>query len=226
MPIRLNLLAEAQAAEEERRRDPVKQAIWVAALVIVIILVWSSSLQLEAILLHSEVSRLETQINTRSNDYRVVLDNQSKTADLKSKLDALRRLSENRLLQGSLLNALQKTTVADVQLLRLRIEQLYAVVEGTKSRTNEDTGALIPGRPASSTEKTSLTLEGVDSSPNPGDQVNRFKSVLVTNAYFKDMLIKTNPVRLKSLSPPQLAPGTGKPCVVFNLECRYPDKTR
>jgi len=220
MPIRLNLLAEAQAAEEERRRDPVKQAIWVAALVIVIILVWSSSLQLEAILLHSEVSRLETQIN------RVVLDNQSKTADLKSKLDALRRLSENRLLQGSLLNALQKTTVADVQLLRLRIEQLYAVVEGTKSRTNEDTGALIPGRPASSTEKTSLTLEGVDSSPNPGDQVNRFKSVLVTNAYFKDMLIKTNPVRLKSLSPPQLAPGTGKPCVVFNLECRYPDKTR
>ena len=34
MPIRLNLLAEAQAAEEARRRDPVKRAIWLAALII------------------------------------------------------------------------------------------------------------------------------------------------------------------------------------------------
>ena len=35
MPIRLNLLAEAQAAEEARRRDPVKRAVWMAALIIV-----------------------------------------------------------------------------------------------------------------------------------------------------------------------------------------------
>ncbi len=34
MPIRLNLLAEAQAAEEMRRRDPVKRALWLAGLII------------------------------------------------------------------------------------------------------------------------------------------------------------------------------------------------
>ena len=32
MPIRLNLLAEAQAAEDLRRRDPVKRALWLARL--------------------------------------------------------------------------------------------------------------------------------------------------------------------------------------------------
>jgi hypothetical protein len=50
--------------------------------------------------------------------------------------------------------------------------------------------------------------------------------VLISNAYFRDMLTKTNPVNLKSLSPPQVAPVTGKPCVMFNLECSYPEKTR
>ena len=31
MPIRINLLAEQQAAEEARRRDPVKRALWVGS---------------------------------------------------------------------------------------------------------------------------------------------------------------------------------------------------
>ena len=75
MPIRLNLLAEAQAAEETRRRDPVKRAMWISALIIVAILVWSSSLQLQAMLGHSEVSRLEGQINSHTNEYRLALDN-------------------------------------------------------------------------------------------------------------------------------------------------------
>ena len=35
MPIRINLLAEAQAAEEMRRRDPVKRALWGASIVVV-----------------------------------------------------------------------------------------------------------------------------------------------------------------------------------------------
>jgi hypothetical protein len=80
--------------------------------------------------------------------------------------------------------------------------------------------------PPTSTEKTFLNLEGMDVSPSAGDQVNRFKSVLMSNAYFREMLTKTNPVNLKSLSPPQPAPATGKPCVTFSLECRYPEKTR
>ena len=224
MPIRLNLLAEAQAAEEARRRDPVKRVAWVSALIIVLILVWSSSLQLKAILVRSDVSHLEGQINSKTNEYRLVLDNQNKAADIKHKLDALRNLSASRLLQGNLLNALQKTTVDDVQLLRLRLEQTYVYFEGTKARTNED--IIIPGKPPTSTEKTLLTLEGADSCANPGDQLNKYKDALAANAYFKQVLLKTNGISLKNLAPPQISPFNSKLSVTFTLECRYPEKTR
>jgi hypothetical protein len=225
MPIRLNLLAEAQAAEEERRRDPVKRAAWLAALFVVLILVWSSSLQLKAILVNSDVSRLEGQINSRTNEYRSVLDGQSKIADINHKLAELRRLSANRLLQGTLLNALQKTTVDDVQLLRMRVEQTYACVEGAKAHTNDD-NVLIPAKPPKCTEKTLLTLEGADSSANPGDQLNNYKDALTTNACLMQGLLKTNGISLKNLSPPQVSPVYGNGSVNFTLECRYPDKTQ
>ncbi len=225
MPIRLNLLAEAQAAEEARRRDPVKRVAWLAALLCVFILVWSSSLQLKAILVNSDVSRLEGQINSRTNEYRSILDGQNKIADINHKLEGLRRLSANRLLQGTLLNALQQTAVDDIQLLRLRVEQTYASVEGTKTRTNID-NVLIPGTPPRTTEKILLTLEGADSSANPGDQLNKFKVALTTNPYLMQVLVKTNGINLKNLTPPQVSPFNGKPSVNFTLECRYPDKTR
>ena len=225
MPIRLNLLAEAQAAEEQRRRDPVKRAIWVASLLIVLVLVWSSSLQLKAILINSEVTRLEGRVSSHTNEYKTVVESQTRIAEYKGRLDALRELSRYRLLQCTLLNALQQTTVEDVQLTRLRVEQIYTGVDGTKSRTN-DAGVLIPGKPAKKIERILLTLEGADSCGNPGDQLNKYKSALATNAYLKEVLLKTNGIGLKNLAPPQVSPITGKPGVAFALECRYPEVTR
>jgi len=225
MPIRLNLLAEAQAAEEMRRRDPVKRALWVAALIVAMMLVWISFLQLRATLANSDVTRIEAQMTARTNEFQQILDNQRKTGEINGRLRVLRQLAGNRFLNGNLLNALQQTTVEDVQLISLRVEQLYTVVAGTKSHTNDDE-VVIPGRQPTATEKITVHLEGIDSSPNPGDQVNRFKSALAANAYFKAMLAKTNAVNLKNLSPPQVAPLSGKPCVTFTLECRYPEVTR
>ena len=72
MPIRLNLLAEAQAAEEMRRRDPVKRALWVAALIVALMLVWSSYLQLRATLANSVVTRIEAQMGARTNEFRQI----------------------------------------------------------------------------------------------------------------------------------------------------------
>ena len=224
MPIRLNLLAEAQAAEELRRRDPVKRSLWVAGLVIALMLAWSSFLQLRVTLASSEVTKIEAQMGARTNEFRQILDNQKKTVEMDNKLNLLRQLAAHRFLNGTLLNALQQTTVDDAQLVRLRVDQALVTIEGTKTRTNAD-NVVVKGRPPRTTEKILLNLEGLDLSPNPGDQVNRFKDMLTANSYFKNMLTRTNPVNLKSLSPPQVAPITGKPCVSFNLECRYSDKT-
>src|SRR5205085_2585034 len=147
MPIRLNLLAETQAIEEMRRRNPVKRAIWVAALLISLMLVWSSSLQLKAMMANSEVSRVEGLMNGRTNEYQVVMVNQKKTEEIKQKLSALHKLATNRFLNATLLNALQLTTVEDVQLIRIRTDQTYTFTEEAKPRTNSS--GVLPGKPAS-----------------------------------------------------------------------------
>jgi hypothetical protein len=225
MPIRLNLLAEAQAAEELRRRDPVKRALWVAALLVALLLVWSSSLQLRAIMAKSSLAHLETQMSAHTNEYQLVLNNRSSTDDIRRRLAALSQLATNRFLNGMLLNALQQCSVPDLQLTRLRVDQTYSLVEGTRSRTNEEQ-VVVKGRPSTATEKILVTLDGVDTSPSQGGQVSKFKEVIATNAYFRRVLQPTNAVALKSLSAPQISPDTGKACVFFQLECRYPEKTR
>lgn len=224
MPIRLNLLAEAQAAEDMRRRDPVKRAVFIGIGIITVMLAWSASLACKAGLLQTQVSRLHTQLTSRTNEYQAILMHQQKAGELRKKVEALDHLAASRFLGGTLLNALQLTTVPDVQLNRLSVDQSYALTEGVKPR--EENGHTLKGRPATSTEKIMVTLEASDTSINPGDQVTKFKDAVACNTYFKSSLVHTNPVTLKSLSPQQLAPGSGLPCVLFTLQCRYPDVTR
>src|SRR2546430_1710701 len=167
MPIRLNLLAESQAAEEMRRRDPVKRSIWIGAALVVAVLVWSSSLQLKAMVAKRELSKTEGQMTVFTNDYAQVMENKRKSDEIQHKIDSLDKLTAQRFLHASVLNALQTTTVDDVQLLRYRAEQLYSATEAVRPKTNDT--RVIPGKPATATEKITVTLEGNDSSANPGD---------------------------------------------------------
>ncbi|HVV00508.1 MAG TPA: hypothetical protein VHH88_04045 [Verrucomicrobiae bacterium] len=225
MPIRLNLLAEAQAAEELRRKDPVKRAIWVATLLVTIMLVWSSSLQVKAMMANREVAKAEGLTSGYTNDFDQVVANQKKEAELQRKLIALQEMSTNRLLQATILNALQKSTVDDVQLLHFRVDQNFALTPEVKGKTKPD-GRVIPSKPASITEHIALTLDGSDDSPNPGDQVTKLKAALLQNPYFHDVLGNTNAFVLKNLSTPEFSPASGKRAVNFTLECRYPERTR
>jgi hypothetical protein len=226
MPIRINLLAEAQALEDMRRRDPVKRTIWVGAFLVIVILAMSSWLQLQAVIKKGEVSRLEGDVAARAAEFKQVLDNQRKLTDVTRRLESLHKLTCSRLLYGTLLNSLQQTTIEDVQLVRLRTDQSYSFTDEVKMKTNSD-NRIIPGKPATATERIVVTLEAKDSGVNPGDQVNKFKQAVSESSYFKSFLGKTNEVRLTSLSPPQGGGAAGgKSFVVFTLECKFPEKTR
>ena len=224
MPIRLNLLAEAQAAEEQRRRDPVKRAIWIAALLIALMLGWASSLQLKALIKTRELGKITAQMDACTNDYKKVIEGQRSIADINRRLISLHSLATNRFLNGNLLNALQQAVMDDINLSQIRVEQSYVFVEATKAKTNS--GANVPGKPATSTERIVLTLEGIDTSASPGDQVTRFKELLGGHPYFQAVLGRTNQVSLKSLSAPQISTETGRAMVLFSLEARVPQKTR
>ena len=222
MPIRINLLAEAKAAEELRRHDPVKRVIFVGALAVALTLVWSSSLQLQTMLSKKEVSDRQTEIAARTNEFQHVLTDQKKITAAKEKLNALKKMTNSRFLEGNLLNALQKVTVDGVRLTRLKVDQDYFPAAGTPSQTNKN--GVILGRPSTVTEKIVVWLDARDSSANPGDQVNKFKEAVANQSYFKATLNKTNGVQLINLSTLQAV--DGKPCVLFTLKCNFPEYAR
>jgi hypothetical protein len=224
MPIRLNLLSEAHAEEELRRRDPVKRVVLSGACAVLLLLAWSSSLQVRAMMAKGDLSNIESQLNSQTNFYSQVMANQRKLSETRHKLAALSQLARTRFLQAPVLNALQRTTLDNVQLTRLRTEQAYALIEATKAVTNSPT-KITPGKPARVTERITITLDARDTADSPGDQVPRFKQEITANDYFKMLLGATNEVKLASLSPPTVIP-PGKQFVNFSLECRLPERTR
>jgi hypothetical protein len=225
MPIRINLLAEAQALEEQRRRDPVKRAIWAGVLIGVLILVWSGYLQLRAMVAKADVNKLEAQIQTHTNEYQVVLDHRKKLGDYNSKLSALTQLATTRFLNGTMLDALQHTTLDDVQLMRIKTDHTYVLTEEVKAKTNA-TGKAAAAKPATVTEKILLTLDAKDTSTPPGERVTRFLGVVAESPYFRQYLGRTNEVKLDNVGTPQPPGPDGKAFLLFSLQCRYPEKTR
>jgi hypothetical protein len=223
MPIHINLLAEAQAAEEMRRHDPVKRATYISILLVIASLMWSGMLEINAVLARERFDGVQTAINTRDAAYQRVMSDKKKIETIQAKLASLQKLQASRFLQGSLLNALQHATVDDVQLNRLRMDQAYFLTEGTDPQTNGD--RVIQGRPSTVRERVTLHLDARDFSPNPGDQVNKFREVIAKQAYFQAMLDKTNGVQLAN---PPSSPQTdgGKPYVTFTLDCHFLEVTR
>ena len=223
MPIHINLLAEAQAAEEMRRRDPVKRAIFVGVSLVIVALVWSGMVGVNGYLEKQRLIGVQDDINAKTNVFQLVMSERTRIGNFQTKLAALQNLQTNRSLQGNLLNALQHTTVTGVQLTRLRVEQIYVLTEGTASQT--DNGRVTPGRPATVREKIMLHLDARDFSANPGDLVNKFREAIAQQDYFQRMLDRTNGMQLAN---PPTAPQVldGKQFVSFTLDCRFPEVTR
>ncbi|MGC9941539.1 MAG: hypothetical protein ABSE48_06860 [Verrucomicrobiota bacterium] len=208
MPIQINLLTEALAQEDSRKRDPVKRAIFGGALAVVMMLVWFSSILLEHMVATSNLARVQAEIQAHENDYNVEVADLKKINEVQSRVDELNKLSSARFLQGDLMNALQQLYVPNVCLLHVQVSQSY---------TPTGSGSVV--------EHTVLTLDAKDSSPNPGDQVNRCKEAINELSYFRTNLEASDGVKLFNLSPQETAPGS-KPFVLFTIECHFADKTR
>jgi hypothetical protein len=225
MPIRLNLLAEMQAIEDSRRRDPFKRAILVGVLLVAAMLIWSSLLVVQQMSARGELSTADLKIDSHTNDYTRVVNNEKRLTDGKLRLRALQILATNRFLNGNVLDVLDKNTVENVQVTRLKITQNYFLTDEVKSKSDDDEDKTPKvTKPATVTEKISLSMSATDTSPN-GEGAAHFQNVLSAAPYFQKILAKTNGFRLTSLGAPQIDP-SGKSFITFTLEASLPDKTR
>jgi len=223
MPISINLLAESQALEEQRRRDPVKRAIWIGSLLAALVLAWSGYLQSKAMVATRQLDHMEAKLRANTNEYQLVLASKKKLDDANQKLGKLQQLTTNRFLCASLFDALQHTTVDDIQLVRFRTDQEYVFTEEVKVKTNSDGLVLTRAKPATVAEKIKLVFEARDNSE--GDQWVKFKTALTDCSYFQTVLGAKHEVRVAN--PVQQATDTlGKKYFSFTLECKFPEKIR
>jgi hypothetical protein len=222
MPIRINLLAEAQIAEDLRRRDPVKRAIFVGAFLLVLSLAWSSSLQLGVMICKRDLARLQSTIEELTGEWQTVLVSQRKVYETRAELESLQQLAGSRFLQGNFMNALQQLNLNGVQLMRVRLDQSFVKSEAIPNKTNDN--HAVNGHPVMVTEKIHVTLDAQDSSANPGDQINKFKDAIASQPCFKSYLDATNGVHLVGLSPVQKGLEDNKPFVLFTVAWDLPQQ--
>ena len=223
MPIRLNLLAESLAQEDMRRRDPVKRAVLVGVGLVSITLAWSALLACKAIVYNREISSLETIMQAHADQNKEVMNNLKQIGDITQKLTALGNLTTNRFLVANMLNALQQSTMDNIQLARLRLDDNLIYNEEIKPGTGR------APRAASVTERALLTLDARDSCANPGDLIPKFQEKLAAAPYFDAMLNKADQqrVHLKDASYGVKQMGVdGRAFQPFSLECRFKEKTR
>ena len=219
MAIRINLLAEAQAAEEMRRKDPVKRAIWIGGFAIFLVLLCSATLQFKIIVAKSEASSLNGSWKQIEKQVKDVSDHRVRTRELTQKLAALDQFTTNRMLWATALDALQRTPVEGVELVRIQTQQTF---------TQHDGAPAVEGKTAlkhaTATERVVLTLEGRDYSAQAGSQVPRFKQALATAPYFEAALQKSNTIQLTSQTAPQS--DAGRAYVGFGFKLFYEEKER
>ncbi len=226
MPIRINLLADAQAAEEMRRKDPVKRAIWIGAFVVFAVLVWAGTLQLKIMAARSDITSLQVSWTSIESKVKQVREHRARTREIEGRLSALDQFTTNRTLWANAFNALQFTLVDNVRIVRLKTEQTFALAEVPRPVTPATPAATraVVAKPVLTTERSSLTIEGRDYSLRQADQIPRYKETLLNAPYFADVLQKTNKVQLISLSAPQTE--GGRTYVNFGLELFFQEKER
>jgi hypothetical protein len=216
MPIRINLLAEQQMAEEMRRRNPVKLACWLGGFLVALVLLYSLSLKLKRVLTNYDVDLQQKHWRALETNNIQILNAQAKTRIIEQKIEALSSLCTNRFLWGSALNGLQFAMVDKIQLTRIRVSQTYTPIAEVKPKPNDKTKP----QPARARENIRLVVDGKDFGPPGGEQIELFKRSLVKTPFLNQFLTNENQIHLISRGQPQEDAQTpGRSFVFFSLEC-------
>jgi len=219
MPIRINLLAETQSAEEARRRDPVKRVMWVCAALVAGMLAWSGTLFLKVRAAQENVQNQESRWKQNEAAFKLITDAQKQLVETQRKLDSLVGYSTNRFLWAPVLNGLQQAivpVVEEIQLEQLRGTQAFDAVVPLPS----DKKVLAK---SAAVERITLLLRARDFGNPTEANYNKFKAVLNNQAYLKTLLPKSDGVRLYgAIVGPQADPSNpNRTYYTFALECRF-----
>ena len=224
MPIRINLLAEAQATEEARRRDPVKRGIWIGVFLVFLVLLYIGKLYADIIIESIAYDRLNDRWKKISPNSMAVSTNLAKIATIDRRLAELDRLSTNRFYWGTLLNALQQSVIDDIQVTSFRGVQEYSVTNAIAAKTSD--GATTPRIPGTSVERITILIDGKDW--NYGQQAyDKYRQILSTHEFFARFSGSRGFRLASTLGAPMSDPlNPARSFLTFTLECRFKEVAR
>lgn len=223
MPITINLLAEERAAEELRRRDPVKRAAWGAASLVVAVVVVIIIVQFRVSATKGLLAKKEAEWSELEKPSKAVEDNFKKIGAMEAKLDSLSQLATNRFLWAAPMDALQRSMVDQIQVLRISVEQAYVVTRPEKPAK----GSKEKPKPPTSTEKLSITIQAKDTGKSTDQNYAKFIETIAGHPYFKESLAKRGGIKLVDRGEPQ--PDLSDPTKTFSLftiRLLYPETVR
>jgi len=216
----IDLLAEAKAERERRRKDPVKRAAWVSGFCISVMLLWVLKLEVDLAFQRSEYHRVAKLYGGIRIKHATLTNDMIADAAVEHKLEALDRLTTNRFLWAPVLNALQTIMVQDVQLIRLTGDQRFL----QEAARTVGTGSHTTVVPAACVERISLYLQARDLSSNELSYLE-YKDDIGDCDYFVKNLKRRHGFVLEGvLKPPahgQLDPASQ--FTFFVLSSHFPD---
>jgi hypothetical protein len=225
MPIRINLLAEQQAGEELRRKDPVKRSGWIAGFLVSLVLLLSLYYQMKIWMASEDLKGVLASLKSLETKSSLVMTNQVRTAEMDKKLRALHQMSTNRFLCASLLNAVEYAIPDQVHILRLRTKQDYDEMPMIPLKKEGDK-VLQPFKPATTVEKARIFIEGTITGSAQDDSIEKLKNGLRKDGYLKSSFANDNSLRLNNRAPMPDLNDPGKTILNFTLEGIFPEKTR
>jgi len=171
MPIRINLLAEEQAAEEMRRRDPVKRAIFAGSALGLLMLGWIGITQMNVSAARRELAEYDARLKKVDDSSKEVRNDQMTSAEIQGKIKALEKYAGNRFFWGSLLDAVQHSAVESVRLMEIKADQKYGTGDVNKFFTTNVTVAFATPPSwwkfwASAPEQASINMLASNALPN------------------------------------------------------------
>jgi len=217
-------MAEAQALEEARRRNPVKLGIWVAGFVVALVGLWIAKVQMDIFFAKNRLNVLNAQWKADEAKYANITNQEARIIAVNGKIAALDHLHTNRFLWGSVLNALQQTVVDQVQVAHFWGLQTFER-EAPKTIGAGATLKTIPG--SANFEKIKLSIAGKDYSPS-ADGYKNYEDALNHQDYLAKKIGGREGFTIEGApgQKVQESPSSSREYRVFTLTNQLPDIRR
>lgn len=186
MPIRINLLAEEQHEAELRRRDPVKRAVTVAAVIVACVVGYYAWLLTQKGLKSAAVDKNKQALTAIEADAAVAREALSGVTELEKRIHALNNLSTNRVLWGTFMNALQQVAMKEVPVSQFRVIQDYRIDRPPPQ-------GKIP-MPATAIQQISVGITARDYGRPQQQLYNQFRQKMLGHEWLKEQLDEENGV--------------------------------